>query len=41
MDTIIIGIYGKHYQCFTKKKITAKEKRTKRVTLIPGILAKI
>ena len=41
MDAIIIGIYGKHYQYFTKKKITAKEKSTKRVTLMPVILAKI
>jgi hypothetical protein len=41
MDAIIIGIYGKHYQHFTKKKITAKEKSTKQVTLMPVILAKI
>jgi hypothetical protein len=41
MDAIIIGIYGKHYQYFTNKKITAKEKSTKRVTLIPVILVKI
>jgi hypothetical protein len=41
MNTIIIGFYGKHHQYFTQKKITAKEKSTKRVTFILGILAKI
>jgi len=32
MDAIIIGIYGKHYRYFTKKKITDKKKT------LPGLL---
>ncbi len=41
MDTLIIGIYGKHYQYYTQQIIPAKGKRLQTVTLILGILAKI
>jgi hypothetical protein len=41
MDSLIIGIYGKHHQYFTQNEITAKEKSTKLVILVPGFMAKI
>jgi hypothetical protein len=41
MDTIIIGIYGKHHHYFTQNEITVKEKSTKLVILIPGFRVKI